>query len=144
MSISILTFWDETVIYVGMQSLHVLNLLNIFSVSHWCLIHNCSIIKLTFQKMDLFPSLGEEWETPTLSGPLGRANLNHWRLMLALSKGPNRIGVTLPSSKGGRRSIFRNVMFYSYLEFRTVDSARKSSTLLQYSGQMSQVENISG
>jgi hypothetical protein len=28
--------------------------------------------------MDLFPSSGEWRETPTLLGPLGRANLSYW------------------------------------------------------------------
>jgi hypothetical protein len=31
----------------------------------------------TFRKPDLFPSSGEGWETPTLLGPLERANLMH-------------------------------------------------------------------
>jgi hypothetical protein len=30
-----------------------------------------------FQKLDLFPSSGEGWETPSLLDPLERANLNH-------------------------------------------------------------------
>jgi hypothetical protein len=30
-----------------------------------------------FKKLDLFPSSGEE-ETPTLLGPLEKANLSHW------------------------------------------------------------------
>jgi hypothetical protein len=30
-----------------------------------------------FRKLDLFRSLGEGGETPTLLGPLGRANLSH-------------------------------------------------------------------
>jgi hypothetical protein len=32
----------------------------------------------TFQNLDLFPSSGEERETPTLLGPLERANTNDW------------------------------------------------------------------
>jgi hypothetical protein len=32
----------------------------------------------TFRKLDLFPSSGDRKETPTLLGPLERANLNHW------------------------------------------------------------------
>jgi hypothetical protein len=32
----------------------------------------------TFRKLDLFPSSGEGRETPTLLGPLERANLNQW------------------------------------------------------------------
>jgi hypothetical protein len=40
---------------------------------------------------------------------------------LALSKGPNRVGVSLPSPEDGNRSSFRNVVFSSYLEFGTMD-----------------------
>jgi hypothetical protein len=32
----------------------------------------------TFRKLYLFPSSVEDWETPTLLGPLERANLSHW------------------------------------------------------------------
>jgi hypothetical protein len=34
--------------------------------------------KTTFRKLDLFSYAGEGRETPTLLGPLERANLNHW------------------------------------------------------------------
>jgi hypothetical protein len=37
-------------------------------------------------------------------------------LRLALTKGRNRIGVSLPLPEDGNRSSFRNVVFYSYLE----------------------------
>jgi hypothetical protein len=46
-------------------------------------------------------------------------------LRLALSKGPNRVGVAFPSPEDGNRSSFRNVMFSSYLEFRTTDKVQK-------------------
>jgi hypothetical protein len=37
----------------------------------------------TFRKLDLFPTLGEGWwETPSLWGPLQRANLQLWRLII--------------------------------------------------------------
>jgi hypothetical protein len=35
----------------------------------------------------------------------------------ALSKEPNRVGVSLPSPEDGNRSRFRNVVFSNYLEF---------------------------
>jgi hypothetical protein len=38
----------------------------------------------TFRKLNLFPSSGEGWETPTLSGPLGRVNLNYWTTYVAI------------------------------------------------------------
>jgi hypothetical protein len=44
------------------------------------------------------------------------------RLRLALSKGP----YTFPSPEDGNRSSLRNVMFSSYLEFRTMDRVLKT------------------
>jgi hypothetical protein len=41
--------------------------------------------------------------------------------------GHNRIGVSLPSPEEGNRSSFRNVVFYSYLEFRTMNKVQKPS-----------------
>jgi hypothetical protein len=35
-------------------------------------------IKHNISEMDLLPSTGEGRETPTLMGPLERANINHW------------------------------------------------------------------
>jgi hypothetical protein len=34
--------------------------------------------KHNFRKLDVFPFSGEEWETPTLLGPVEKANLNKW------------------------------------------------------------------
>jgi hypothetical protein len=45
-------------------------------------------------------------ETPTLLGPLGTADLNHW----TLSKGQNRVDVS-SSPEDGKRFCFRNVVF---------------------------------
>jgi hypothetical protein len=61
---------------------------------------------------------------PTLLGPLQRINFNYltW---LALSKGPNRVGISLASSEYGRRCSFRNVVFSRYLEFRTMENVQK-------------------
>jgi hypothetical protein len=39
----------------------------------------------------------------------------------ALSKGPSRLVVSLPSPKDGNRSSFRNVVFSSYLEFQAMN-----------------------
>jgi hypothetical protein len=52
----------------------------------------------TFRKLDLFPSSGENRETPTVLGPY-------------------RIGVSLLSPEDGNKPIFRNVMFSRYLEY---------------------------
>jgi hypothetical protein len=60
--------------------------------------------------IDLFPSSGEGWEKPNLLGPSERTN--QW-LWLDLSKGPNRVGVSLPSPEDGNRSSFWNVVFSS-------------------------------
>jgi hypothetical protein len=45
--------------------------------------------------------------------------------MLALSKRPNRVGVSLLSPEDGNRPSFRNVVFSSYLEFQTIDKMHK-------------------
>jgi hypothetical protein len=37
---------------------------------------------------------------------------------LILSKGPNRVGVSLPSPEDRNRSSFRNIVFSRYLKFR--------------------------
>jgi hypothetical protein len=39
----------------------------------------------------------------------------------ALSKGPNKVCVSIPLSENGNRSSYRNGVFSSYLEFRTLD-----------------------
>jgi hypothetical protein len=36
----------------------------------------------TFRQLDLFPSSAERWETATLLGPLGRANLSCWTMIV--------------------------------------------------------------
>jgi hypothetical protein len=41
-------------------------------------------------------------------------------LRLALSNGPNRVGVAFNSPENKNKSSFRNVAFSSYLEFRTI------------------------
>jgi hypothetical protein len=56
-------------------------------------------------------------ETPTLLGPLERANLQ-W-LMLALSKGPNRVGVSFHSPNDGNISSISDAVF---LVFRIPDT----------------------
>jgi hypothetical protein len=43
--------------------------------------------------------------------------------MSALSKGPNRVGVSLSSPED--ENSFPNVMFSNYLEFRTMDEVHK-------------------
>jgi hypothetical protein len=55
--------------------------------------------------MELFPSSGECWKTPSLFGPLERDHLNHWitGLRVALTKGPKREDVLLPSPQDGKR-----------------------------------------
>jgi hypothetical protein len=48
-------------------------------------------------------------------------------LKLALSKGPNRVGVSLAPAEDGNRSNFRIVVISSYLKFQTMDKAQKSN-----------------
>jgi hypothetical protein len=73
----------------------------------------------------VLPSSGEGRVTPLLD-PLERADQVQ-RLRLALARGPNRVGVSLPSPEDGNRCIFRNVVVRSYLEFRTIDNVQKPS-----------------
>jgi hypothetical protein len=44
---------------------------------------------------------------------------------IALSNCPNRLGISLPSPEAGNRSSLRNVVFSSYLEFRTINEVEK-------------------
>jgi hypothetical protein len=74
-----------------------------------------------FRKLDLFPPSDEGRDTTTLLGPLERANLNHW------TTGSNRAGVSFPSPEDGNTSSFPEVVFSSYLEFRTMDKVNKPS-----------------
>jgi hypothetical protein len=46
-------------------------------------------------------------------------------LRLALSKGPNGAGVSLPSPEDKNRSSFRNVVLSNYLEFQTFGKVQK-------------------
>jgi hypothetical protein len=48
-------------------------------------------------------------------------------LRLALSKGHNRVDVSRPSPQNGNKPGFRNITFYSYLEFQMMDKVHKPS-----------------
>jgi hypothetical protein len=66
--------------------------------------------------------------TPTLLGSLEELTRPFLALLrLALSKEPNRVGVSLPSPEDGNRSSFRNFVFCYYLEFRTMNKVQKPS-----------------
>jgi hypothetical protein len=47
--------------------------------------------------------------------------------MLALSKGLDRVGVSLSSVEDGNRSSFRSVVFWNYLQFRKLVEVHESS-----------------
>jgi hypothetical protein len=78
--------------------------------------------KTTFLKLDLFPSSDRGKKTPTVVGPLERANLNHWSssLGLTLSKGPNTVRVSLPSPEHRNTPSFLCVVLFfpGYFVFR--------------------------
>jgi hypothetical protein len=62
-----------------------------------------------------------------LCSPIERANLIQW-LRLALSKGPNWLGVLPPPwPEDGNRFSFRNVVFFNFLEYWTMDKVQKLS-----------------
>jgi hypothetical protein len=48
-------------------------------------------------------------------------------LRLALSKGPNKVDVSLPSPEDRNRPSFRNIVFSTYLEFLTMAKIHKPS-----------------
>jgi hypothetical protein len=79
-------------------------------------------------KLDQFRSSGEGRVTPTLFE-------YSWiqLLRLALSKGPNKVGDSLPSPADGNRSSFRNDVFSSSLEFWTMNKVHKPSDSERYS-----------
>jgi hypothetical protein len=77
----------------------------------------------------MFQYLGEKKETTTLLGPIETANLNHC-LRLALSERPNRVVVSLPSSKDGKRTGFRDLVFYIYSEILAMNKVRIPSNSL--------------
>jgi hypothetical protein len=75
--------------------------------------------------MYLFPASDEGKKTPTLKGPLQITSVNGQRwLRLALSKGPNKVGVSLPRLKTEAVKRFQNVVFSSYLEFWLMDKVQ--------------------
>jgi hypothetical protein len=94
------------------------------------------------RKVDLLSSSGEGRETPTLSGPLERPNLNHtvvqW-LKLAFSEGPNTIVVSLPSlgNRHNDRHLFGerflNIYAYIHVLFTTQELVLLDSAPLEYS-----------
>jgi hypothetical protein len=56
----------------------------------------------------------------------------HWgtltkKVEYQCTKGPNRVGVAHSSPEDWNRSSFRNIMFCSHLEFRTMDKVQKPS-----------------
>jgi hypothetical protein len=55
-----------------------------------------------------------------------KANLNHWT-RLALSNGPNRVGVSHPLPEDRNRSSFWNTVFFHVflLEYQTINKAQK-------------------
>jgi hypothetical protein len=69
---------------------------------------------------------------------LGMKAYDHWMievdwgwLRLALSKGPNRVGVSFPSPEDGNRSSFRNVVFSSIQNSGRWTTSR-NSVILKY------------
>jgi hypothetical protein len=62
-----------------------------------------------FRKLDLFPSSGDGKKTPTLLGPLERADLNHW----------------VPLDDG-------NVVFPTYIEFSTTNKVYRHNVGVEH------------
>jgi hypothetical protein len=51
-------------------------------------------------------------------------------MRLAFPKGRNRVGVFLPSPENGNSSSARNVVFSTYLEFRTMNEVKELVILI--------------
>jgi hypothetical protein len=68
----------------------------------------------TFRNLDLFPSSGEKVGS-TYSVESERANLNHWIHPIIITDPTELLPPTL-SSEDGKRSRFRNVLFFRILE----------------------------
>jgi hypothetical protein len=75
-----------------------------------------------FRKLDPFPPSGDGRNKPTPLSPLERVNPSHWK---SHGLGANTVGVSLLSPEFGNRDSFRNAVFPSYLEFRTMDKVPK-------------------
>jgi hypothetical protein len=67
------------------------------------------------RKLDVFSSSDDGRATPTLLGPLERANLSGW----------TRVGVSLPSPEDGNTSSFRNAGLRA---FRIPDVGQSTET----------------
>jgi hypothetical protein len=63
---------------------------------------------MTFRKPNLFPTSPNDWETPTLLGPLELTSL-------APSDGPSRLDVSHTSPEDGNRPSFWNIVLFCIL-----------------------------
>jgi hypothetical protein len=66
----------------------------------------------TFRKINLFPISVKIKVAPTLLGPLETDSLYHWTLTTAISYGVNRAGTDIILLEDGKRSSFRNAVFF--------------------------------
>jgi hypothetical protein len=82
------------------------------------------------RKLEISEISRQRMETPAVLGPVLSANVD--LLRLALTMGPNMLNVFLPSSEDGTRFNFQNVVFYSYLQFRTMDEIHKTNNSARY------------
>jgi hypothetical protein len=67
-------------------------------------------------------SSGEGWKTPNMLGLLGSANLQG--LKFDLSNGPNRVGVSYPSSEDEKNPVSKTLCSSEYM---TMDRVQKPS-----------------
>jgi hypothetical protein len=81
----------------------------------------------TFRKADLFPSLGEGWETPTLLDLLESAT--HW-LRLFISNWTKANVSPTSKSEDGNRFFFRNVVNLCVSEYRKMVKVQKQNNLV--------------
>jgi hypothetical protein len=80
---------------------------------------------ITLPKLNLLTFSREGKEISTLLGPLEKANLQ--LLWLALSNGPNRVDVSLPSPEKEACPVSGTFCSLVIYEFRTMDNVQKPS-----------------
>jgi hypothetical protein len=71
----------------------------------------------------LSPSSKFVMNAPSVFRITGGLDLDPLTEVNSFCKGPNRVGVLLPSPEEGNRSSFQNTVFYRFFEFRMIHSS---------------------
>jgi hypothetical protein len=104
----------------------------VYNIQNCCAFGFCPSSDILKTREHEFPEAGRfrpqvRGETPTVLGPLERANLNHWTAtQISFSKGPKKAGISPPSTEDENRFSFRNVVFFGF--FRIPDQGQRPKT----------------